>query len=177
MSASDSSSKPIELNAAAQKYMRDLLNPFKQWFFLLFKLPAALFMGVRVRSINTERCEVTVPYGWRSQNPFKSTYFAAQAAAAEMSTGVLAMMALQGKGAVSMLVADIRGEFIKKANKKATFTCSEGHKIFEAVERAIATKEGQAVTIESIGTQPNEQGGDPIVVSKFYITWTFKAKG
>lgn len=164
-----------ELNPQAQKYVRNLLSPIKQRLFLLMKLPAAFFMGVRVRSITPERCTVTVPYGWRSQNPFKSIYFAAQAAAAEMSTGVLAMLAIQGRGAVSMLVADVRGEFIKKANKRTTFTCEQGQAVFDTVERAIQTGEGQTITVESIGTQPDEQG-QPQVVSKFYITWTFKAK-
>ena len=134
-------------------------------------------MGVRVRSLTTDRSDVTVPYGWRSQNPFRSIYFAAQAAAAEMSTGVLAMLALQGKGEISMLVANLEAEFTKKANKKTTFTCTEGHLFFEAVERTLLTGEGQTVTVTSIGTQPNDQaGGEPIIVSKFRITWTFKAK-
>ena len=73
-------------------------------------------MGVRMRACDGQRAEVALPYGWRSQNPFKSTYFAAQAAAGELSTGVLAMYAMQELPPVSMLVTRIEAEFYKKAN-------------------------------------------------------------
>ena len=59
-----------------EKLRKQLLNPFLQRIFLLIKLPAAFFMGVRIRSIRDDSAEVTVPYAWRSQNPFKSIYFA-----------------------------------------------------------------------------------------------------
>ncbi len=154
-----------------KKFVAGFLSPWKQRFFLLAKLPSAWFMGLRVVSLNAEKCEVTLPYSWWSQNPFKSIYFAAQAAAAEFSTGLISMMALQGKGAISMLVADMKGEFLKKATKKTTFTCSDTQKIFDAVARAIETGEGQTVTVESVGVQ-----ADGVVVSRFSFTWTFKAK-
>ena len=39
----------------------------------------------------TEKCITSVPYKWLTQNPFRSTYFASLAMAAEMSTGILAL--------------------------------------------------------------------------------------
>lgn len=164
--------QPFDLtNPDIVKFCNDITSPIKQRLWLLTKLPSALFMGVRVRECTPEHAKVSVPYGWRSQNPFKSIYFAAQAAAAEMSTGLLAMMALAGRGNVSVLVADIKGEFIKKAVSKTTFTCVESNKIFDAVRKAIETGEGQTVTVESIGTQETGE-----VVSRFYFTWTFKVR-
>lgn len=162
----------LNLNTAAvEKFRSSLLSWFKQRLFLFTKLPSAWFMGVRVKSIDTQKCEVTLPYSWWSQNPFKSIYFAAQAAAAELSTGALAMMALQGQPPVSMLVGDMKGEFIKKATQKTTFTCTDAHKIFEAIAQTLRTGEGTTATIESIGTQE-----DGVVVSRFSFTWSFKAK-
>jgi acyl-coenzyme A thioesterase PaaI-like protein len=158
-------------NPHIAKYIRDLTHPVKQWLFLFMKLPSALFMGVRVLSVSPEKAVVSVPYSWRSQNPFKSTYFAAQAAAAEMSTGVLGMMALQGRGSISVLVSDIRGEFLKKATSRAYFTCVDGQKICAAVQKAIETGEGVSVNAESIGMTK-----DGTVVSKFYVSWTFKVR-
>ena len=78
-------------------------------------------MGVKIQSVTNSSAIVSVPYGWRSQNPFKSTYFAAQAAAAEMSTGVLAMLALQGRGRISMLITNMQGNYSKKAKYKRGF--------------------------------------------------------
>ena len=62
-------------------------------FFLLQKMPIALLAGVRVRALNAESAVVSIPYKWLSQNPFRSVYFATQAMAAEMSTGVIGTLA------------------------------------------------------------------------------------
>ena len=156
---------------AAIKFRKDMLSWFKQRFFLFFKLPSAWFMGVRIKDINTQSCTVSIPFKWASQNPFKSIYFAAQAAAAELSTGALAMAALQGQPPVSMLVADMRAEFIKKGTKITHFVCTDADKIYQAIAKTLKTGEGVTVTVESIGTQI-----DGTIISKFYFTWTFKAK-
>ncbi len=156
-------------------FIKKFMRPVNQRLFLWAKLPAAAFMGVRVRELSTQKSVVTIPYGWRSQNPFKSIYFAAQAAAAEMSTGIIASMAIHKRGKISMLVADMRAEYTKKANKKTTFTCNMGAEIFDTVQKAIDSKEGQTITVESIGTIPGDDG-QPVVVSRFYFTWTFKVK-
>lgn len=151
--------------------LSDFNNGLKMNFWLLYKLPAAWFMGVRVKKITAERGEVTLPYGWRSQNPFNSIYFAAQAAAAEFSTGALATLALEGRGKISMLVSRVEMEFTKKANSMTTFTCTQGAEVFEVVERAIQTKEPQTITMVSHGVQAT---GELVSITK--ITWTFKAK-
>jgi len=173
MSASNSNQK--HSTPKTEAFIKKFMNSFNQWLFLLVKLPAALFMGVRVRVLNVEKSVVTVPYSWRSQNPFKSTYFAAQAAAAEMSTGILCSLAIYDRGKISMLITDMRAEYIKKVNKRATFTCAIGAEVFEMVQKAIDTGEAQSLTMESIGTVTGDDG-QPILVSKFYFTWSVKVK-
>jgi acyl-coenzyme A thioesterase PaaI-like protein len=161
----------ITLSASQEKHLANINNPLKMWFFLFYKLPSALFMGVRIKKITPERGEVTLPYGWKSQNPFNSIYFAAQAAAAELSTGALGLLALEGRGKVSMLVSHIEMEFTKKATSLTTFTCEQGAEVFEVVERAIQTKTPQSITMVSKGVQST---GELVSVTK--VTWTFKAK-
>lgn len=151
--------------------LADFNNSFKMGCWLFYKLPAAWFMGVRIKRITAERGEVILPYGWRSQNPFNSIYFAAQAAAAELSTGALAILALEGRGKISMLVSRVEMEFTKKATSATTFTCAQGAEVFEVVERAIQTKEPQTITMVSHGVQAT---GELVSITK--ITWTFKAK-
>lgn len=139
---------------------------------MLMKLPSAWFCGVRVREIDAQHAVVSVPYKWLSQNPFNSIYFACQAMAAEMSTGLLAMGHIyQRKPAVSMLVTKIEASFTKKASERIYFTCTDGNAILQAIETAIATGEGQAVTATSIGR--NKVGE---VVSEFKVEWSFKAR-
>lgn len=149
-----------------------MLNPFKQRLFLWAKLPGAAFMGCRITIFSSQQAEVTMPYGWRSQNPFKSIYFAAQCSAAELSTGILALAAIADAGVpVSMLVFEMRAEFVKKAVSRTRFTCTEGAAFAEAIQKAIATGEGQTLEVQSVGVQENGE-----VVSRFWFTWTFKAK-
>lgn len=161
----------FSLNEEQKKRLSDFNAPVKLWFWLLYKLPSAWFMGMRVKKIAPERGEVTLPYGWRSQNPFQSIYFAAQCAAAEFSTGALATLAIAGRGKVSMLVTNLEAEFLKKANTKVTFTCEDGRTVFETVEKAIQTGEAQMLTMVSTGVQETGE-----VVSIVKITWSFKAK-
>jgi acyl-coenzyme A thioesterase PaaI-like protein len=161
----------FSLNAEQKKRLSDFNAPLKLWFWLLIKLPSAWFMGMRVKNISPEKGEVTLPYGWRSQNPFQSIYFAAQCAAAEFSTGALATLAIAGRGKVSMLVTNLEAEFVKKANTEVVFTCEDGNAVFETVEKAIQTGEAQVLTMVSKGVQATGE-----VVSIVKITWSFKAK-
>jgi hypothetical protein len=160
-----------QTNPHIEKFIQNMLSPLKQKFFLFAKVPGAWFMGVKVQTLTHEKSEVALNYSWWSQNPFKSIYFAAQAAAAELSTGVVAFMAIEGRGQISMLVAGMEAKFVKKATQKTVFTCNQTQLIFDAVSRAIETGEGQTVTVESVGVQ-----ADGSIVSKFYFTWSFKVK-
>lgn len=149
-----------------------MLSPVQQKLFLWSKLPAAAFMGCRIDRFEATEAAVSLPMGWRSQNPFRSIYFAAQCAAAELSTGLLALYHTTDSGKpVSMLVANMSGEFIKKATSRTEFTCIEGNKIAAAVQRAIETGEGQTVAVESVGKQASGE-----IVARFSFTWTFKTK-
>ena len=151
---------------------RKLALSYKFNFYTLFKLPAAWFSGVRVKELTYHRCSVTIPFKWFSQNPFRSTYFACLAMAAEMSTGLPVMMAIHKEyPGFSMLVTDFRGTYIKKATSLTTFVCSDVQRIFETVEKAKVSGEGETVDTVAIGT---DSKGDE--VARFEITWSIKIK-
>ncbi len=96
-------------NARADGIRRKVLSPHGFRLFLWKQLPLAAFAGLRLRSLDEGGCTVVLPGGWRTQNPFRSTYFAAQAMAAEMSTGAPALVLVQGSEAkVSLLVTEMR---------------------------------------------------------------------
>lgn len=139
---------------------------------MLKNLPAAFFSGLKVISINQDEAKVSIPFKFLTKNPFKSMYFASQAMAAELSTGVLALSQVyKRKPRVSMLVFNMKANFSKKADGKIVFTCADGLKIKNAVEESIKTGEGVTVEAKSVGT---DKQGD--TVSEFYFTWTFKPK-
>ncbi|MGL2994764.1 DUF4442 domain-containing protein [Flavobacterium sp. TSSA_36] len=148
------------------------INVSKLNKFLLFKLPSAFLCGVRVKVINEKQCVVSVKHRWINQNPFNSMYFAVQAMAAELSTGALVMYQIQKSGRkISMLVANNKGSFTKKATGRITFICNDGHLIEEAIQQTIATGEGQTFWMKSIGT--DEKG---IQVSEMDFEWSVRVK-
>jgi hypothetical protein len=141
--------------------------------FLFWKLPAALFSGVRIKEIDEERSVVTVPYTWLTQNPFRSTYFASLAMAAEMSTGVLGMMHVyKRKPAVSMLITNMEATYFKKAVGKTFFVCDAGKQISDTIEDSIGSMESKSITVKSTGTNKNGE-----LIAEFLFTWSFKVKG
>jgi hypothetical protein len=147
-------------------------TPTKLNTFTFFKLPAAFWSGVRVQAISPQTCEVKVKHGWFNQNPFKSMYFAVQAMAAEFTTGALVMYQIKKSGKdISMLVAQNKAVFTKKATGKIVFTCNQGDVIENVIQKAIATNEGQTVWLTSIGI--NEFGEQ---VSEMQFEWTLKAR-
>jgi hypothetical protein len=140
--------------------------------FLFFKLPSAWWSGVRLESISTSTAKVTVTHKWFNQNPFKSIYFAVQAMAAELSTGVLVMNQIQKSGQkVSMLVAENNSVFTKKATGKIRFVCEQGFVVEEGIGKAVFTGEGQTFWVKSIGYDEKND-----VVSEFNFKWTVKVK-
>jgi hypothetical protein len=152
-------------------FLRFANSPWRMRFFMFQKLPAAWFMGLQVRSCTEQRAEVALPYGWVSKNPFRSTYFAAQCAAGELSTGLLALAALQGQPPVSMLVTRVESEFFKKANQTLTFVCHDGEAVRQAIDQALASGEAVALRMASVGSLP-----DGTEASRVWITWSFKGR-
>jgi hypothetical protein len=147
-------------------------SPSKLNAFVFFKLPSAFWCGVRVKSITEDKCEVTVKHRWFNQNPFNSMYFAVQAMAAEFTTGALVMLQVKKSGkSISILVANNKSTFTKKATGRITFTCNQGSLIKETIQKAIDTMEGQTVWLTSIGL--NEEG---IQVSEMQFEWTVKVR-
>jgi hypothetical protein len=161
----------VALKPAALAYQKKMSNPFYFWFGMLAKLPSAVFWKFRIKKLDAEKCVVTIPYSWRTQNPFKSIYFAAMAGAAELSTGALCQLAIAGLGKHSMLVVDFRAEYFKKANQTITFTCDQGQELFELLG---PLEPNDTAKLMMISSGKNPQGEE---VARFYVTWSFKRKG
>lgn len=140
--------------------------------FLLFKLPSAFICGVRVQYIDDEKCVVTVKHRWINQNPFNSMFWAVQGMAAELTTGALVMNAIQKSDKkISMLVANNKCNFSKKATGTITFVCSDGVLAQRGINEAVSTGEGQTFWMKSIGT--NEKGEQ---VSTMDFEWSVRVK-
>jgi hypothetical protein len=92
--------------------------------------------------------------------------------AAEMSTGALALMAVElAPRPVAMLIVGLEASFGKKATALAAFTCEDGAKVFAAVEETVRTGEPATARMESVGRMP-----DGTEVARFAFTWSFKRR-
>lgn len=152
--------------------IRKLATSWKLKLFMLQKLPLAFVAGLKITEISLSGAKVRIPYKHLNVNPFKSMYFAAQAMAAELSTGILALAAVQDEETpISMLVLNMQATFTKKATSAVVFSCNQGEAISKAVNQAKQTGEGQTITVKSQGFDKNNE-----MVSEFDFTWTFKSK-
>lgn len=148
------------------------MKPSQLNTFLLFKLPLAWIAGIRVKNLHHSDCIVTITHRWINQNPFQSLYFAAQAMAAELTTGALVMWHIKKSGQnISMLVTQNNASFLKKAKGKIKFTCVEGAVVATTIKKAINTKEAQKIWLKSEGKNAS---GD--IVSSFNFEWSIKIK-
>jgi len=155
-----------------QKFIKKVTNPWLLWLFMLYKMPMGFIARLRVRTLDRQQATVSIPFGWLNQNPFRSTYFAALSMAAELSNGIIVLMAVDNSEQnVSTLPIAMESEFIKKATNLTTFTCTDGEKIFAAVEKAVATGEAVKVSANTVGC--NEEGE---VVARFTFHWSIKKK-
>jgi hypothetical protein len=162
----------MNMNPNFNLFSRLISNPISFRFFLFQKLPAAFFAGLRIQHFDANSCTVKIKYSWFSKNPFKSIYFAVEAMAAEMCSGMLAFgQVYQRNPKISMLVVKMEVNFIKKATGTILFTCEDGAAIQAAINESIASGEGRTLVCVSKGKNSANE-----TVAEFFITWSFKAK-
>lgn len=155
-----------------ERMRRQMLGRLPVAAWLWKTLPLAAFAGLRVERLDDSACAVRLPGGWRTQNPFRSTYFAAQCMAAEMSTGAPALLLVaDAPASVAMIVVGLRSTYTKKIVGPSLFAFEDVAGMRAAVERAAATDEAQTFTGRSLG---RDDASD--VCSEFEITWSFKRR-
>jgi uncharacterized protein DUF4442 len=151
---------------------RRLLRPWNFKAYLVWKLPLAACAGLSLVRLDETACVVGLPGGWRTQNPFRSTYFAAQAMAAEMSTGAPAMVLVQAAPvSVSMLLRGIEAVFTRRVQGRSEFTFEDLSGLKAAIARAAASGESESYTGLSTG-----RGRDGEPAAEFRVTWSFKRR-
>ena len=154
------------------KFQKLVNNRFLFRMYLLRYLPMAFIAGVRATELTNEKAVTTIKFGWLTQNPFHSIYFACQAMAAEMSTGLLVMNSTyQSTPPISMLIVKNQAVYLKKAIGEITFTCNDGKQIDELIVKSNNSEDGIVLDLTSIGI---DETGEK--VAGFIFTWSLKAK-
>ncbi|WP_422360183.1 DUF4442 domain-containing protein [Reichenbachiella sp.] len=162
----------MTLSAAQERFRKRMLNSWIFRTFLFLKIPLGWASGMKVIELEPDHASTTVAHRWLNQNPFKSMYFAVMAMAAELSTGALALMAIEGQSpSVASIIVGMDAEFVKKATSRVKFTCSEGSKVLEAVEKCMISGESETVKLRTEG-----KTADGTLVAVFHFTWSFKQR-
>ena len=160
------------MHVEERKVLREIgkiKSPLRFIFWSFLKFPASRFAGLRIDKLDSESCVVSVPGGWRTQNPFKSMYWAVQGMGAELSTGGYALAVVNSLGRrTRTLVAAQESTFRKKAIGRITFSCEDGVLAKKAVEESIQTGNPVSVELKSTG---RDTAGD--VVSEWVFKWSF----
>lgn len=144
-------------------------NQINRW--MLFKLPAAWLTGVRLSLINEGKCEVKVRFKWINQNPYRSMFWAVQAMAAELTTGMLLTKSIQDSNSdISMLLVSNKSSFYKKAVGKITFVCDEGEIAKQLINSTIKNTSSKAW----FKAKGYDEAGDQ--VSEFDFEWSCKKR-
>lgn len=149
-----------------------VLNIWKFRLYLLKNLPMALLAGLRIRSFTDQEASVSVSFGYLTQNPFRSTYFACLAMAGELASGIQVLDAASRSDVkISTLVTGIEGQFFKKATGTTIFSCEDGQAIRKAVLQA--SEQNDPVTVFTL-SKGVDSDGQPI--ANFTVIWSIKRK-
>jgi hypothetical protein len=162
----------VSFGERGARLRRRMLQGLPTTLWMWKTLPLAAFAGLRIIELDEACCTVGLPCGWRTQNPFRSTYFAAQAMAAEMSTGAPAMVLLaDAPASIAMLVVSLRATYQKKIVGPSTFRFEHVAAMKSTIEEAAAADEPRTFLARSIG---RDRGGD--FCAEFEVTWSFKRR-
>lgn len=155
------------------------IPPWKATLFIrlfgMFKVPLIWFVRPKVLELNEQRVVIRIPLRWLTKNHLNAMYFGALTIGADVAGGILAIMMLrQLKVDVSFVFADIKGEFLKRAEADVHFTCNDGPAIRELVLKTANSNERQSMPVTIVATCPEKMGEEP--VARFVLTLSLKRK-
>ncbi len=139
------------------------------------KIPMLLFTRPSVLELTDEKIVVKIPLKRRTRNHLGSMYIGALVVGAEISAGLIAWRRIEEFGVpINLLFKDIHGEFLRRPDADAMFTCSQGKEIDALVRDAAESGERREMPIEITVTVPETAGDEP--VARFTMTLTIKRK-
>ncbi|ACL67478.1 conserved hypothetical protein [Anaeromyxobacter dehalogenans 2CP-1] len=143
---------------------------------LSLKIPVLLFLGPRVLELDEQGCAVKIPLRWQSRNHLGSMYFGALCAGADIAGGLVAARLIYSKHkGVNLIFADLKADFLKRADGDVVFRSRDGLRVAEAVREADRTGERVTLPVEVVATVPDKYGDEP--VARFTLGLSMKRRG
>lgn len=165
---SDLSLDPNKIDAELKR----MRSPLVMSAFQAAKMPLGFAAGLRVDAIDRATCRVSLPGGWRTQNPFGSMYWAAQGMAAELATGLHPFLFTRAAPVpVRMILAGCEGSFTRMCKGRGTFTFDQGAVLEAAFAETLRSGEQVLCPVHAVG-----HDAEGVEVSRWTFTWSFRAK-
>lgn len=161
----------MELSSALAKVKNTLKIRLWAWQ----KVPLLAWVRPRIELLTDDLAVISIPLCRRQKNHLGSMYFGVLACGADLAGGLLAVQRIEMSGKkVSFVFKDFSAEFLKRPESRTFFSCKDGKKAAELVEKAIRTKERVHDTVEVVATCPDLFGDEP--VARFRLTLSLKLK-
>jgi acyl-coenzyme A thioesterase PaaI-like protein len=139
------------------------------------RIPSLLFASPVVEELDDDGCAVRIPLGWRTRNHLGSMYVGTLCAGADLAAGLNAFRLIRTRHRdVKLVFADIRGEFLKRADGDVLFRSRDGREVADAMRRTVETGERVTLPIEVVCTVPAKYGDEP--VARFTMGLSLKNK-
>src|SRR5262245_503025 len=113
----------------------------------LTKIPLLFFSAPTVLELTDRRVEIRIPLSWRTKNHWGSMYFGALAIGADCAGGLIAWERLEEanksmkrageRARIDLIFKDFQANFLKRPEGDVHFSCEDGEKISELVEKAV----------------------------------------
>jgi acyl-coenzyme A thioesterase PaaI-like protein len=150
-------------------------DTWKVWSFGLAKVPLIFFVRPRVEELSESRCVVRIPLRYRTKNHLGSMYFGTLCVGADVAGGLMALRQIeQAGGGMSLIFGEIRGEFLKRVEADALFSCEDGLAIAGLVAHARASGERESLPVTITVTVPEKLGEEP--AARFLLNLSVKRK-
>ena len=143
--------------------------------YTFFKIPLAFFVSPKITTFNDQSFCIRIPLNFRTRNHLKCMYFGALAVGADLSSGFLAYELIRrSKQPIQLIFKSLNARFLRRAESAVYFTCNDGQRIHDLVNRALLSQQREETTLTVIATTPDTLGNEP--VATFELVLSLKAK-
>ncbi len=110
--------------------------------FSLGKVPLLFLTGASIQSIDVNHCQIKMPFNKLIKNHLGSVYFGALAIGADACVGFLAAYQIEKtQRPISLVFKSFEAQFLKRAEGPTIFSCDQGERINELIQKCMKTGE------------------------------------
>lgn len=139
--------------------------------FALTKIPLIALVRPTIVQADAETCIVKIPLTWLVKNHLRTMYFGALCVGADMAGGLIVMDLIRTRRSrVTFLFKDFQAQFLKRVEGPCVFTCNDGKKLAELLQRAEASGEREEGTVVVVATVPDKLQDEPVAIFELTIS-------